>query len=64
MTGIETALGAGLAQNIGANHAVSLDLFNDPHVYLPLIGMGLLALLPILIAKLGGKKGSSGSLKS
>jgi len=56
MTGIETALGAGLARNIGRNHAVSLSLFDDPHVYVPLIGMGLLALLPILISKLRGKK--------
>ncbi len=63
MTGIETALGAGLAKNIGENHAVSLSLFDDPHVYVPLIGMGLLALLPIAIAKLRGKKAASDPLK-
>lgn len=56
MTGIETALGAGLAKNIGENHAVNFSLFDDPHVYLPLIGMGLLALIPILVSKLRGKK--------
>jgi uncharacterized membrane protein YdjX (TVP38/TMEM64 family) len=56
MTGIETALGAGIAKNIGQNHAVSFSLFNDPSVYLPLIAMGLLALIPILVSKIRGKK--------
>ena len=63
MTGIETALGAGLARNIAHNHAVSFSLFDDPHVYVPLIGMGLLALLPILVSKLRGKKVSSDPMK-
>jgi len=63
MTGIETALGAGLAKNIGENHAVSFSLFDDPHVYVPLIGMGLLALLPILIGRVRGKKVASDSMK-
>jgi uncharacterized membrane protein YdjX (TVP38/TMEM64 family) len=63
MTGIETALGAGLARNIGRNHAVSFSLFDDPHVYVPLIGMGLLALLPILVSKLRGKKVPSDPMK-
>jgi len=63
MTGIETALGAGLAKNIGENHAVSFSLFDDPHVYVPLIGMGLLALLPILIGKLRGKKAPPDPMK-
>jgi uncharacterized membrane protein YdjX (TVP38/TMEM64 family) len=56
MTGIETALGAALAKNIGQNHAVSFSLFDDPAVYLPLIAMGLLALIPILVSKMRGKK--------
>ncbi|MEP6484062.1 MAG: VTT domain-containing protein [Rudaea sp.] len=56
MTGIETALGAGLAKNIGENHAVSFSLFDDPHVYVPLIAMGLLALIPIGVGKIRGKK--------
>jgi uncharacterized membrane protein YdjX (TVP38/TMEM64 family) len=50
MTGIETALGAGLAKNIGDNHAISADLLADPMVVIPLIAMGLLALVPILIS--------------
>ena len=60
---VRRLLGAGLAKNIGENHAVSFSLFDDPHVYVPLIGMGLLALLPILIGKLRGKKLPSESMK-
>jgi uncharacterized membrane protein YdjX (TVP38/TMEM64 family) len=51
MTGIETALGAGLAKTIGENHAVTASLFTDPQVLIPLLAMGLLALIPILISK-------------
>jgi uncharacterized membrane protein YdjX (TVP38/TMEM64 family) len=51
MTGIETALGAGLAKNIGTNHAISADLLADPTVVIPLVAMGLLALVPIAISK-------------
>jgi len=51
MTGIETALGEGLATNIGAHQAVGADLLADPKVIVPLLAMGLLALLPIAIAR-------------
>ena len=52
MVGIETVLGASLAKNIGANHAVNLSLFSDPWVIAPLVAMGLLALTPVVIGKL------------
>ncbi|MHB8679468.1 MAG: TVP38/TMEM64 family protein [Rudaea sp.] len=51
ITAIETALGAGLARNIGANRAVNLSLFSDPVVIVPLLAMGLLALTPVAIGK-------------
>jgi uncharacterized membrane protein YdjX (TVP38/TMEM64 family) len=51
MTGIETALGAGLAKTIGEKHAISPEIFADPAVLIPLVGMGLLALVPILVSK-------------
>jgi uncharacterized membrane protein YdjX (TVP38/TMEM64 family) len=51
MVAIETVLGAGLAKNIGANHAVNLSLFSDPVVIVPLVAMGLLALTPIAVGK-------------
>src|ERR1700722_247077 len=56
MTGIETALGAGIAKNVGQNHAVSFSLFDDPAVFLPLIAMGVLWLISILVSKIRGKK--------
>jgi uncharacterized membrane protein YdjX (TVP38/TMEM64 family) len=49
MVAIETALGAGLAKNIGANHAVNLSLLSDPIVIGPLFALGLLALTPVII---------------
>jgi len=51
MTAIETALGDGLAKNVGANHAISAELLADPKVVIPLIAMALLALIPIAISK-------------
>lgn len=52
MTGIESALGAALARNIGENREVGLSLFSDPEVIIPLVAMGLLALVPVVIGKL------------
>lgn len=51
MTGIETALGAGLAKTIGEKHAITPGLLAEPAVLIPLLGLGLLALVPILISK-------------
>jgi uncharacterized membrane protein YdjX (TVP38/TMEM64 family) len=54
MTGIESALGAGLAKTIGEKQAITASLFTDPAVLIPLLAMGLLALLPIAISKWRG----------
>jgi uncharacterized membrane protein YdjX (TVP38/TMEM64 family) len=54
MTGIETALGAGLAKTIGEKHAITPSLFADPAVLIPLLALGLLALVPILVSKWRG----------
>jgi uncharacterized membrane protein YdjX (TVP38/TMEM64 family) len=56
MTGIETWLGASLARNIGTNKAISTDLLHDPQVLWPMIGLVLLALVPIAINKLRSSK--------
>jgi uncharacterized membrane protein YdjX (TVP38/TMEM64 family) len=61
MTTIETALGAGLAKNIGAKHAISAELFADPKVVIPLVAMGLLALIPIGISKWRAARATAGS---
>lgn len=55
MTGIESALGAGLARTIGEKHAITASLFTDPAVFVPLLAMGLLALVPIAMSKWRGK---------
>jgi len=51
MTGAETALGAGLATTIAQKQAVSLDVLTQPSVLVPLLAMGLLALIPVFVAK-------------
>ena len=51
MTGIETALGAGLARNIGKNQAIGLDMLHDPAVFVPMLSLGALALVPIALNK-------------
>ena len=56
MTGIETALGAGLAKNIGQNQSVGLEMFHDPAVLAPLLALGALALVPIAVSKLRGSR--------
>jgi uncharacterized membrane protein YdjX (TVP38/TMEM64 family) len=55
MVAFETALGAGLAKKIAEQGAIKLDLFSEPGVILPMVGLGLLALIPILVSKLRGQ---------
>ena len=58
MIGVETALGAALARNIGEQQSINSSLLHDPAVLLPLAGLGLLALIPVLVNKLrGGSRG-------
>jgi uncharacterized membrane protein YdjX (TVP38/TMEM64 family) len=52
MIAFETALGAGLAETIAHNGTVSMDMFAHPHVLLPLLGMAVLALVPIVLGQL------------
>jgi len=52
MIAFETALGAGLADTIAREGAVSLDLFSHKRVILPLLGMAVLALAPIVLGQL------------
>jgi uncharacterized membrane protein YdjX (TVP38/TMEM64 family) len=52
MIAFETALGAGLAETVAREGAVSLDLLSHKRVILPLIGMAVLALVPIVLGQL------------
>ena len=64
MTGIETWLGASLAKNIGANKAISADLLHDPQVLWPMIGLVLLAIVPIAINRLRAPKAAAAAPES
>ncbi|HEU0276700.1 MAG TPA: VTT domain-containing protein [Rhodanobacteraceae bacterium] len=48
----ETAIGAGVGQSIAAGDGLTPDLFLHPHVWLPLVGLGVLALVPVLVQRL------------
>ncbi|HEX5354114.1 MAG TPA: VTT domain-containing protein [Rhodanobacteraceae bacterium] len=48
----ETAIGAGLNQSIAEGKGLSPDLILQPHIWLPLVGLGLLALVPVLLQRL------------
>jgi len=52
MIAFETALGAGLAETIAREGEVSFDMFSHPHVLLPMLGMAVLALVPIVLGQL------------
>ncbi len=52
MVAFETALGAGLTETIAREGAVSLSLFAHRRVLLPLLGMAVLALTPIVLSQL------------
>jgi uncharacterized membrane protein YdjX (TVP38/TMEM64 family) len=52
MIAFETALGAGLADTIAREGAVSLGLFAHKRVILPLLGMAVLSLVPIVLGQL------------
>lgn len=48
----ETALGAGLAASIAQGGTVSLTMLNQRDIILPLLGMAVLALAPIVLGQL------------
>lgn len=52
MIAFETALGTGLTETIRHSGTVSLNIFAHRRVLLPLLGMAVLALLPIVLSQL------------
>lgn len=52
MIAFETALGAGLTETIAREGSVSLNLFAHRSVWLPVLGMAVLALAPVVLAQL------------
>lgn len=55
MVGFETALGAGLAKTIAETGSVNMNLLAEPSVFLPMIALGVLALVPVVISRLRSK---------
>jgi uncharacterized membrane protein YdjX (TVP38/TMEM64 family) len=47
----ETAIGAGLAQSIAEGQGLTPSLITEPHIWLPLVGLGLLALAPVVVKR-------------
>lgn len=63
MIAFETALGAGLAETIAREGSVSLNIFAHKRVLIPMLGMAVLALVPIVLGqlrRLGRKERESG----
>ena len=52
MIAFETALGAGLTETIVREGTISLNIFMHRRVLLPLLGMAVLALVPIVLGQL------------
>ena len=47
----ETAIGAGIRKSIAAGKGITPELILQPHVWLPLVGLGLLSLVPVLLKR-------------
>lgn len=45
----ETAIGAGVGESIAAGNGVTPHLILEPHIWVPLLGLALLALIPVLL---------------
>ncbi|HEX5960981.1 MAG TPA: VTT domain-containing protein [Rhodanobacteraceae bacterium] len=48
----ETAIGAGVGQSIAEGKGLSPGIIMEPHIWLPLVGLGLLALIPVLLQRM------------
>jgi uncharacterized membrane protein YdjX (TVP38/TMEM64 family) len=48
----ETAIGAGVGRSIAQGKGISPNMILEPHIWLPLVGLGLLALVPVLLQRL------------
>lgn len=51
-----TSVGAGLGEVFARGESPNLGLIFEPHILLPLLGLCLLSVLPVILKKLTGKK--------
>ncbi|WP_281981745.1 TVP38/TMEM64 family protein [Thalassorhabdomicrobium marinisediminis] len=54
---VYTSVGAGLGEVFAAGETPDLGVIFEPHILLPILGLCLLAALPVLLKTLRGKKG-------
>lgn len=54
---VYTSLGAGLGETLDRGEAPNFGLIFEPHILLPILGLCLLAALPILLKALRGREG-------
>ena len=54
---VYTSVGAGLGEVFDAGETPNLGIIFEPHILLPIIGLCVLAVLPIVIKAVRGKKG-------
>jgi len=54
---VYTSVGAGLGEVFARGETPDLGVIFEPHILLPILGLSLLAALPILLKALRGKKG-------
>lgn len=61
MTGIETALGAGLAKTIAEHGKVNADILFEPRVLLPMLALAAAALVPIVLQRIRARRAAGSS---
>ena len=54
---VYTSVGAGLGEVFARGETPNLGIIFEPHILLPILGLSALALLPVLLKALRGKKG-------
>ena len=53
---VYTSVGAGLGEVFARGESPNLGIIFEPHILLPILGLCLLSLLPVILKKLTGKK--------
>ena len=56
---VYTSVGAGLGEVFAKGETPNLGIIFEPHILLPILGLCLLSLLPVVVKKVTGKKGLS-----
>jgi len=59
-TAVYTSIGTGLGEVFAKGEELSLNVFSDPAVWGPFVGLTVLAILPIIIKKVRGKPAIAG----